>query len=175
MFSTKTRRVITAIEDNVSKVISDEQISEFIPYEIYPSFQLKELFYTEDAEQSLKTRHLDKPYDINIPKGGMRVLMLKMPTTKEMAADMAKSGEDIPSDWTKWNPHSTDTIDYIYVISGRVTCVIGEEQIHLKAGDFLTQIGAVHTWINQQDEPCIMLATIIGTAPSQNQQAMSIK
>lgn len=170
MFSVNTRRIVTAIEGGTSKVISDEQISEFVPYAVYPSFHLKELFYTEDMEQSLKTRHLQKPYDINIPKGSMRVLMLRMPTTREFVADMTKSAEEIPEDWTKWGQHSTETIDYLYIISGKIICVIGEEQVHLKAGDFLTQIGAMHTWINPYDEPCIILATIIGTGSIQTNE-----
>jgi len=65
----ETRRLISAVENNQSKLISEDTVKTLIPYDVFPSFQLQNLFYTEDNPQSLDTRHKDVPYDIDLPIG----------------------------------------------------------------------------------------------------------
>jgi quercetin dioxygenase-like cupin family protein len=86
-----------------------------------------------------------------------------MPTKKEMIHDLQQAGQPIPEDWTKFNQHATATIDYGYIVSGQITLVTGDgTQQDLKPGDFVAQIGAEHTWINDHDEPCIILCFMLG-------------
>ena len=167
------RRLVTGVNpQKQSVVLSDEKVSAFIPYEQYPCLQIQDLFYTEDNPQTLQTRHLSKPYDIDLPKGAMRFMTFRMPTKKEMIADLKKVGETIPEDWTKFNVHSTDSIDYVYVTSGKITCVVVEQLIELQAGDFLAQIGPEHTWVNDHDEPCYFFCVMVGIQPSGERKKM---
>lgn len=71
------RRITTGVNENYeSTIISDEQVKALTPYPQFPCFKLQNIFYTEDNLQSLKTRHLEKPYDIQLPAGAMRFLKI---------------------------------------------------------------------------------------------------
>lgn len=168
------RRITTGIDNKTgeSTMISDEQVDVLVPYPQLLCFKLHNIFYTEDHVQSLETRHLDKPYNIQLPEGAMRFLKMRMPTTTEMAAEFKAAGQNVPEDWTKFNLHSTDSIDYAYVLSGKITCIVGEQHIHLNEGDFLAQVGPEHTWVNEHDEPCYLLGVMIGIKPSGNRKKM---
>jgi quercetin dioxygenase-like cupin family protein len=50
--------------------------------------------------------------------------------------------------------HATDTIDFLVVLSGRVTLVLEDEEADLGPGDFVVDRGVVHGWRNDHDEPC---------------------
>lgn len=172
----KTRRITTGYSKaKKSTILADEYISTLIPYDQSPSFQLQNLFYTEDNPQSLQTKHLATPYDINLPEGAMRFLKVRMPTKKEMIKDLQAAGQPIPDDWRKFNLHSTNSVDYIYILSGEITCIVGEEEFDMKVGDFLVQIGPEHTWLNDHDEPCYLLCVMLGTKPSTERKKMTIE
>ena len=174
--SKTTRRVVTGVNENSdSKILTDEKVETFSPYPIFPSFQIQELFYTEDYPPSLATRHINKPYDINLPEGGLRFMKIRMSTKSEMTAELKLAGAPIPDDWTKFNLHNTDSVDYIYVLSGAITCVVGVEMLHLKEGDFLAQIGPEHTWINEHNEPCFILCAMIGIKQNTERKKMSVE
>lgn len=162
-----SRRVMTGIIGNKSAIVADEIVEDIHPYDSFPSFLIQNLFYTEDFPQSIKTRHVATPYNRDLPKAALRFVKIRMPTLAEKIADFQNTGQDIPEDWTKFNLQSTGSADYIYILSGEVTCVVGEEQLHLKTGDFLAQIGAEHTWINDHDQPCYMLCVMIGRGDSE--------
>jgi mannose-6-phosphate isomerase-like protein (cupin superfamily) len=167
-----TRRLTTGInlKNNESHIIADESAKWFIPYDKCPSFQIQELFYSEDCPLSLTTRHLVKDYDIDLPEKAIRFLKLRMPTKAEIIADLTRAGEPVPEDWHKFNLHRTDSIDYIYILSGNITCVVGAEITELSAGDFLVQISPEHTWLNDSNEPCYILCVMIGIATANTEE-----
>jgi mannose-6-phosphate isomerase-like protein (cupin superfamily) len=51
--------------------------------------------------------------------------------------------------------HATDTIDYLVILSGRVTLVLEEGEADLGPGDFVIDRGVLHGWRNPYDEPCV--------------------
>ncbi len=171
------RRITTGVDNktNESYIVANEQVDALVPYPLFSCFELQNVFYTEDNLQSLETRHLEKPYDIQLPAGAMRFLKLRMPTIKEMAADLQAAGQDVPNDWTKYNLHNTDSVDYIYVLSGKITCIVGDQQIQLNEGDFLAQVGPEHTWVNEHDEPCYVLCVMVGIESSGNRKKMMVE
>lgn len=158
-----TRRIISGIDDkNQSTILSEDQVKAWAPYPMLPAFEIQELFYTEDNPQSIKTRNLNIPYDIQLPEGAFRVLLCRMMTVKEAEEGLRQTGQEIPKDWTKFNLHSTNSADYIYILSGEIDYVVGEKVVKLKQGDFLTQIAPEHTWVNNTDQPCMVLCIMIG-------------
>jgi mannose-6-phosphate isomerase-like protein (cupin superfamily) len=169
------QRFVTGVHDGKSQLLSQEKVSGFVPYALFPSFSIHELFYTQDTMQSLATRHLSKDYNIDLPKGAMRIMTIRMPTTKEMERDLIASGQAVPDDWYKHNIHNTDSVDYIFVLSGSIECVTGDDVFVLKQGDFLAQVGPDHTWVNPNDEPCYVLAIMVGIEPSGNVKKMTLK
>lgn len=169
------RRFTTGINSGKSKLLAQEEVGVFAPYDVFPCFQVHELFYTEDNPQSLATRHLTKAYNIDLPKGAMRVMVVRMPTIKEMERDMITAGQPIPDDWSKYNIHNTDSVDYVFVLSGAIQCVTGEDSFELNKGDFLAQVGPEHTWVNLHDEPCYILCVMIGVEPSGDRKKMAVE
>jgi mannose-6-phosphate isomerase-like protein (cupin superfamily) len=169
------KRFITGVDSGKSRLLAQEKVGVFSPYEILPCFQIHELFYTEDDPQSLATRHLVKTYNIDLPKGAMRIMVVRMPTIKEMELDMIAASQPIPDDWSKHNIHNTDSVDYLFVLSGAIKCVTGEDTFELNQGDFLAQVGPEHTWVNPHDEACYILCIMVGTQPSGNRKQMAVE
>ena len=58
--------------------------------------------------------------------------------------------------------HEVDSIDVITVISGEVFLVTETGETLLKPGDTLIQRGTKHTWRNRSDEPCVIVAFVVG-------------
>jgi len=59
--------------------------------------------------------------------------------------------------------HATDSVDFEYIISGKVDIEFpGGQTITLRAGDMMVMGGAAHAWKNHYDEPCRYLAVLNG-------------
>ncbi len=59
--------------------------------------------------------------------------------------------------------HTTNTIDFEYVISGEVWLILDDGvEVHLRAGDTIVQNGTRHSWQNRGSEPCYMVLCMIG-------------
>jgi len=59
--------------------------------------------------------------------------------------------------------HTTDTIDFEYVVSGRVVLELDDgATVELGPGDTVVQNGTRHAWRNPFDEPCRMVVCLIG-------------
>ncbi len=57
--------------------------------------------------------------------------------------------------------HRTETIDYAVILSGEITMVLDDQDVHLKAGDVVVQCGTNHAWSNRSDEVCEVLFVLI--------------
>lgn len=59
--------------------------------------------------------------------------------------------------------HTTDTVDFDYIISGEVWLELDDgEQVHLQAGDCVIQNGTRHAWRNRSFKPCVVAVAIVG-------------
>jgi mannose-6-phosphate isomerase-like protein (cupin superfamily) len=61
--------------------------------------------------------------------------------------------------------HTTRTVDYIVVLSGRVTLLLDESEVDLKPFDVVVQRGTNHGWVNRWSEPAVMAAILIDAKP----------
>jgi quercetin dioxygenase-like cupin family protein len=60
--------------------------------------------------------------------------------------------------------HTTDTIDFEYIISGEVWLELDDGVlVHLRAGDTVVQNGTRHAWRNKGSEPCRIVVFMVGT------------
>ena len=57
--------------------------------------------------------------------------------------------------------HRTRSIDYAVVISGEITMLLDDSEVHLKAGDVLVQRGTNHAWVNRGRENCHIAFVLI--------------
>ena len=76
---------------------------------------------------------------------------------RQMPGAMATMEPDAPG------MHTTDSIDYVLVVSGEVTLELDDgEQTALRAGDVVIQNGTRHAWRNHGTEPCTIVGVAIG-------------
>jgi mannose-6-phosphate isomerase-like protein (cupin superfamily) len=61
--------------------------------------------------------------------------------------------------------HTTRTVDYIVVLSGRVTLLLDQGEVELKPFDVVVQRGTNHGWVNRGTEPAVMAAILIDAKP----------
>jgi mannose-6-phosphate isomerase-like protein (cupin superfamily) len=57
--------------------------------------------------------------------------------------------------------HRTETVDFAIVLSGEITMMLDDEDVHLSTGDVVVQCGTNHAWANRSKEPCIMAFILI--------------
>lgn len=59
--------------------------------------------------------------------------------------------------------HTTDTIDFDYVVSGEVVLELDDgATVHLRAGDCVVQNGTRHRWTNPGAQPCTIVTALVG-------------
>lgn len=59
--------------------------------------------------------------------------------------------------------HTTDTIDFEYIVSGEVWLELDDGAcVHLRAGDTVVQNGTRHAWRNKGSEPCHIVVFMVG-------------
>ena len=57
--------------------------------------------------------------------------------------------------------HSTQTVDYMIVISGELTLVLNDREITLFPGDVVVQLAAPHGWANRGSDDCVVAGVIL--------------
>jgi hypothetical protein len=58
--------------------------------------------------------------------------------------------------------HATDTLDYVTILSGHVTLVVGATEIPLGPGDSVVQQpGVPHDWQNRSSERAVMVGVLL--------------
>jgi mannose-6-phosphate isomerase-like protein (cupin superfamily) len=57
--------------------------------------------------------------------------------------------------------HATATLDYVTVLSGEVTLVVGSREVTLGPGDSVVQQGVAHDWQNRGSEPCVLVGVLL--------------
>ena len=57
--------------------------------------------------------------------------------------------------------HKTNTIDYIILLKGDVTLIRDQEEVDIKPHDVVVQRGTNHAWVNNGNEPALLIAILI--------------
>ena len=61
--------------------------------------------------------------------------------------------------------HKTDTVDYIILLSGRVSMILDDGEVDMEPLDVVIQRGTNHSWSVRTDEPCLLAAILIDADP----------
>ena len=61
--------------------------------------------------------------------------------------------------------HTTHTVDYIILLSGKVTLLLDEGEVDLEPFDVVVQRGTNHAWVNRSDEPALLAGILIDAEP----------
>ena len=73
-------------------------------------------------------------------------------------------GRDVRSGATT-GTHATQTLDYLVVIDGSISLLVGNDDVRLESGDVVVLNGARHDWVNRSDAPCVMAAILVSAEP----------
>jgi quercetin dioxygenase-like cupin family protein len=81
----------------------------------------------------------------------------------EIAPDQysgTQAGADAHSEFQ--GAHATDTLDYVTILRGEVTLVVGGTEVALGPGDSVVQQpGEPHDWQNRSGEPAVMVGVLL--------------
>tara|TARA_B100000767_G_scaffold48773_1_gene43651 strand:- start:2595 stop:3116 length:522 start_codon:yes stop_codon:yes gene_type:complete len=115
----------------------------------------------------------DQDIVLSPPKGGTKFRYFQINPTpegipmeimQEIAADAFKKiGADHHRVDTSKHPamHKTETIDYIILLKGDVTLILDEDEVTLLPFDVVVQRGTNHAWVNNGNEPALLIAVLI--------------
>ena len=171
----KTRRVVTGhTSDGRSMVASDTEIDP-VTVALIPGVQFSTLWGVDETP-TFPDEGSPYPHQSYFPPvGGFRFGLFTIPPQSvapsnklDMEAALTEIEEKLPGLYSHTeigNPgmHTTDTIDFEYVISGEVWLELDNGvEVHLRAGDTVVQNGTRHAWHNKGSEPCRMVLCLIG-------------
>ena len=167
------RRIVTGHnEDGRSIITIDGPPARSIGEDVGGLF---ELWNTDgniiDTKESLD--RADQDIILSPPTGGTKFRYFQINPTpegipieimQEIAADaFEKIGAGHHRIDTSKHPamHKTETIDYIILLKGDVTLILDEDEVTLKPHDVVVQRGTNHAWVNNGDEPALLIAVLI--------------
>ena len=107
-----------------------------------------------------------RPWALEPPRGGtcFRIVQISPADTvddREAAADADDGGLDAEHEGFQ-EAHATDTLDYVTVLSGDVTLVVGGSEVTLGPGDSVVQQpGVPHDWQNRSAEPAVLVGVLL--------------
>ena len=81
------------------------------------------------------------------PPGGSRVAVIDFPPGNKPAM------------------HRTETIDYVFVLSGEIDMDMDDSTVHMKAGDVMVQRGTNHSWVNRSNAPARLAFVLVDAVP----------
>jgi mannose-6-phosphate isomerase-like protein (cupin superfamily) len=169
------RRVVTG-HDAAGKAVfsSDEEVAA-ITSAIVPGWEFFRMWGgDETAHFPDDGSHPAAPHYFP-PLNGFRFGAFTVPPDAEASLDdidfdaaLAEIEEKLPGMAGHMEPdapgmHTTASIDYEYIVSGRVVLELDDgATVELGPGDTVVQNGTRHAWRNPFDEPCTMVVVLIG-------------
>jgi dienelactone hydrolase/mannose-6-phosphate isomerase-like protein (cupin superfamily) len=175
--STKIRRVVTGHTPDGKAIVASNTKVDGVTVDSLPGAEFHKLWGANEAptfpdDGSPQPARLWFP-----PVGGFRFAMFTMaPLSTALEEDIdwetvrQELEEKLPGVVSQANGepdnpgmHTTDTIDFEYVVSGEVWLELDDGvEVHLKAGDTVVQNGSRHAWRNKGSEPCRMVVVLVG-------------
>jgi mannose-6-phosphate isomerase-like protein (cupin superfamily) len=173
----KVRRVVTGhSQEGKATVVSDSQV-DATTLDSLPGMEYHE-FWSGDAAPTFPNDGSPRSAGMWFPPvGGFRFAMFSVPPQSTRLPEDFDRDEFLQELETRLpgmvsqanmeanNPgmHTTDTIDFEYVVSGEVWLELDDgEEVHLKPGDTVVQNGTRHAWRNKGTEPCRMVVFLLG-------------
>ncbi len=86
--------------------------------------------------------------------------------TEPLLLEKAK-GEGLSSFTTAFDPHRpgmhiSDSVDFVFVMSGEVVMELERREILVKQGDIVIMRGGWHNWRNETEQPCTVASVMVG-------------
>lgn len=175
------RRVVTGHNNEGKAIFASDEIVEPTTLSLLPGAEFFQLWgadeiptFPDDGSRPPHTTYFP-------PLGGYRFGIFTvqpdteasmMPENFDIEAAIAEVEEKLPGmaeHLETENPgmHTTDTVDYEFVISGEVVLELDDgAEVTLKPGDTVVQNGTRHAWRNRTNEPAVLVVVLIGAKRS---------
>jgi uncharacterized cupin superfamily protein len=171
----KVRRVATGHSpDGKSVVVSDTEVNADT-VSLLPGFEFHKLWGADRPPQFPDNGSQPSGPAYFPPLGGYRFMLFTLPPhsapqqapadRQAMLTEMERTLHGLSAHMERNTPgmHTTDTIDFEYIISGEVWLELDDgKQVHLRAGDTVVQNGTRHAWRNKGSEPCTIVVFMVG-------------
>ncbi|MBT2207054.1 MULTISPECIES: cupin domain-containing protein [Actinomadura] len=171
----KVRRVVTGHDSAGRARVVDDRDVEPITSDLMPGVAAYRL-WGRDERPTFPDDGAPRPAEAWYPpRDGSRFMINTIPPGEvvprpdlDMTAALDELERRMPGAMAAMEPgtagmHTTDSIDYVMVVSGEVTLDLdGGERTVLRAGDVLVQNGTRHGWRNDGTEPCTIVGIAIG-------------
>jgi mannose-6-phosphate isomerase-like protein (cupin superfamily) len=171
----KIRRVVTGhTPDGKATVASDSDV-DAITIGLLPAAEFYRLWGGDEAPTFPDAGSPRPAPGYFPPVGGFRFGVftvgpdsVTVPKDLDMQLAMAEIEDKLPGIAALLeadNPgmHTSDTIDFEYVLTGEVWLELDDgQEVHLRAGDTVVQNGTRHAWRNKSAEPCRVVFCLIG-------------
>jgi mannose-6-phosphate isomerase-like protein (cupin superfamily) len=169
------RRVVTGTNaEGKAEFVSDELVAP-ITLDLVPGYEFHRLWGADETVELPTDGKYPTPAwyfpDTNGFRFGFFTIApdsTAMPPDLDIGAALTQMETDLPGMAAHMEPdapgmHTTDTVDYELVVSGRVVLELDDGATReLGPGDTVVQNGTRHAWRNPFDEPCQMLVVLVG-------------
>ena len=143
-----SRRIVTGIDaEGKSVIISDDGSSQVVNHFEADGFKIRTMWLEEKIPVNMdnNTETLNNyTFSFDPPKAGVIVIMV--------TSDPGYVGTH----------HKTQTIDFIFVLSGKIELIMDKGKTILSPGDTVVQRATFHSWRVIGDEPCKFAAVLVG-------------
>lgn len=127
-----------------------------------------ELWVTDRTPPAAATSDMStRPWALEPPRGGTCFRIVEIAPEEDAAeGDEATAGADDgrldPDHESFQEAHATETLDYVTVLSGQVTLVVGGSSVTLGPGDsVIQQPGVPHDWQNRSAERAVLVGVLV--------------
>ena len=171
----KVRRLATGHDASGRSIVASDVQIDAIKIKLLPGCEFHNLWGSDENPKIAADGAAPVAPGYFPSPGGVRFLMFTIPPKgKEtrMAIDdptaIAQANEKLPGflalmERGSGGMHTTETIDFDYVIEGEVTLELDDgRQVLLRTGDTIVQNGTRHRWRNESPRPARVLACLIG-------------
>jgi mannose-6-phosphate isomerase-like protein (cupin superfamily) len=102
-----------------------------------------------------------RPWSLEPPPGGACFRIVEIAPGDAAAGDAVASDLDEQAEGFQ-EAHATQTLDYVAILSGQVTLVLGGAEVTLGPGDCVVQQpGVPHDWLNRTSQRVVMAGVLI--------------
>jgi mannose-6-phosphate isomerase-like protein (cupin superfamily) len=171
----KVRRVVTGHTAAGKATVASDTMVDGITVSLIPGLEFHRLWggdsiavFPDDGSPPPHTQYFP-------PVGGFRFGLFTVPpasvarhTPADQGAALREFEEKLPGllatvEAEDSAMHTTDTIDFEFVVSGEVDLELDDgETVHLRPGDTVVQNGTRHAWRNRGSQPCCMVVCLVG-------------
>jgi mannose-6-phosphate isomerase-like protein (cupin superfamily) len=169
------RRVVTGHNDAGKAVFASDEIVEPTTLSLLPGAEFYQLWGGDEAPTFPDDGSRLPHASYFPPLGGFRFGIFTvapdtamLPENIDIEAAIAEIENKLPGmaeHLETDNPgmHTTDTVDYEFVISGEVVLELDDgAEVTLKPGDTVVQNGTRHAWRNRTDTPAVLVVVLVG-------------